>query len=256
MQGRNLMKHWKSILAAGVMAVAGAANTQAAELIVLTGMGSYSGVRDVAAGFEKATGHKVTVSFETGPSLNQKLNSNAPADIFAGGPEQVTELTQKGKLVAGSATPFMLAGLGLGVKAGAPRPNVSTVEDFKAAMLAAKTIGYSRGCSGTHAAEIMAKLGIADQLKSKTVLTGGGPVAEYVAKGDFEIGIQQTNVMLGIPGFDYVAHIPTAIDRPCPFSVALMSVSKQQDVAKQLIQYMTSPAAVPLLALTRVDPAK
>jgi len=165
-------------------------------------------------------------------------------------------LTRKGKLVAGSGTPFMLAGLGLGVKAGAPRPDVSTVESFKAAMLAAKSIGYSRGCSGTHAADIMAKIGITEQLKSKTVLTGGGPVAEYVAKGDFEIGIQQTNVMLGVPGFDYVGHIPASIDKPCPFSVGLMSVSKQQDLARQLIGYMTSPAAVPFLAQTRIDPAK
>jgi molybdate transport system substrate-binding protein len=250
------MKHWKSILAASVLVVSGVASAGAAELIVLTGMGSYTGVRDIAAGFEKATGHKVTVSFETGPSLNQKLGSNAPADLFAGGPEQVADLTQKGKLVAGSGTPFTLAGLGVAVKAGAPRPNVSTVEAFKAAMLAAKSIGYSRGCSGTHAAEIMEKLGIAEQIKSKVVLTGGGPVAEYVAKGDFELGIQQTNVMLGVAGSDYIGHIPAAIDKPCPFSVALMGVSKQPDLARQLIQYMISPAAVPLLAISRLDPAK
>ena len=160
------MRLWLQVAVAGILAVLGVSGqgaAQAAELIVLTGMGSESGVRALAAGFEQASGHKVTVSFETGPSLNQKLESNAPADLFTGGPETVEDLIKKGKVVAGTNTPFGLAGLGVAVKIGAPRPDISSLESFKAALLSAKSIGYSRGCSGTYAAEGIEKLGIAEE---------------------------------------------------------------------------------------------
>src|SRR6266436_7969441 len=88
--------------------------------------------------------------------------------------------------------------------------------------------------------EIIGKLGIADQMKPKIKLTGGGPVAEYLAKGDFELGIQQTNVLVGIPGTDYVGPLPGFTNKPCPFNVGLMAVSKQSDLAREMIKFMTS----------------
>ena len=223
------------------------------EIVVLTSMGPETGVRQLAAAFQKSTGHKVIVSFEV--SLNQKVDANAPADLVAGGPEQIDVFLKQRKVVAGTDTPFSLAGLGLSVRAGAPKPDIRTPEAFTAAMLAAKSIGYSRGCSGLHAAEGIAKLGIAEQMKAKTTLAGPGPVAEYVAKGDFEIGIQQTNVLLGVPGADYVGPLPGFLNTPCPFSVGLLSVSKQPELARTLITFMTSPAAAPLLRQANMDPA-
>jgi molybdate transport system substrate-binding protein len=252
------MKMWLTALA-GLLAAAGLSGStaaQSAELLVMTGMGPSTGVYELAAGFEKATKNKVTVTFETGPTLEQKLQTNAPADLIAGGPEQIEDLIKKGKVVAGTHTPFGLAGLGVSVKAGAPRPDIGTVEAYKALLLAAKSIGYSRGCSGTHTAEGIAKLGIADQVKAKTVLTGGGPVAEYLAKGDFEVGIQQTNVLVGIPGTDYVGPLPGALNRPCPFSVGLMVVSKQQDLARAMIKFMTSLDGVSLLQKGHMEPVR
>jgi len=250
---------WRYLTVAGILAVTGAlgqGTARAAELIVLTGMGSESGVRTLAAGFEQASGHKVTVSFETGPWLNKKLESNAPADLFTGGPEGVEDLIKRGKVVAGTNTPFGLAGLGLSVKIGAPRPDISTVESFKTALLAAKSIGYSRGCSGTYAAEGIGKLGIADAIKSKVTLTGGGPVAEYVARGEVELGIQQTNVMVGVPGADYVGPLPGFLNKPCSFNVGLMAVSKNPDAARAMIKFMTSPEATPLLQKAFMEPVR
>ena len=168
----------------------------------------------------------------------------------------VTALVKKGKVVADTVTPFVLAGLGLSVRAGAPKPDISTVEAYKAALLAAKSIGYSRGCSGTHIAEGIEKLGLTEQLKSKTVRTDGGPVVEYLAKGDFEIGIQQTNIMVGAPGTDYVGAPPGFLNKPCPSDVALLTVSKEQDAARAMIRFMISPEAAPLLRKTHVEPAK
>jgi molybdate transport system substrate-binding protein len=88
------------------------------------------------------------------------------------------------------------------------------------------------------------------------VLTGGGPVAEYLAKGDFEIGIQQTNVLVGIPGTDYVGPLPAAVNKACPFNVGVMAISKQQDLARKMIEFMVSPAAVSLLQKAHMEPAK
>ena len=131
-------------------------------------------------------------------------------------------------MVAGTNTPFGLAPLGVSVKAGAPKPDISTIEAYKASLLKAKSIGYSRGCSGTYAAEGIEKLGLTDQIKSKVKLTGGGPVAEYVAKGEVEFGIQQTNVMVGVPGSDYIGPLPAGVNKSCPFNVGLMANSKNE----------------------------
>jgi molybdate transport system substrate-binding protein len=228
---------------------------RAAELVVLSNQGATPGVREVAAGFARASGHKVTVLQETGPALEQRL-SNGPADLITSNPGQIDDLVKKGQVVAGSSVPFALAGLGVSVRAGAPKPDISTVEAYKAALLAAKSIGYSHGCSGTHAAEGIEALGLTAQLKSKTVFSDGAPVVEFLAKGDFEIGIQQTNIMVGAPGTDYVGPPPGFLNKPCPSSVAPLSVSKEQEAARAIIKFMTSPEAAPLLRKTYVEPAK
>jgi molybdate transport system substrate-binding protein len=227
----------------------------AAELIILTNQGATPGVSELAAAFSRASGHKVTVIQEAGPALDRRLNSG-PAELITANPENIDDLIRKGKVVAGTAAPFALAGLGLSVRAGAAKPDIGTVEAYKAALLAAKSIGYSRGCSGTHIAEGIEKLGLTGQLMPKTVFTGGGPVVEYLAKGDFEIGIQQTNIMVGAPGTDYVGALPGFLNDPCPSSVAVMAVSKEQDAARAFIRFMTSPEAAPLLRKTLVEPAR
>jgi molybdate transport system substrate-binding protein len=247
----------KAALAALIVAAAQTGSCAvAAELIVLTNQGATPGVREVAAAFSRTSGHKVTVIQETAQSLEQRLNSSGPADLITANPEGIDDLVRKGKVVAGTATPFVLAGLGLSVRAGAPKPDISTVESYKAALIAAKSIGYSRGCSGTHAGQGIEELGLTAQLKAKTIFTGGGPVVEYLARGDFEIGIQQTNIMVGAPGTDYVGALPGFLNKPCPSSVALMTGSKEPEAARALIKFMISPEAAPLLRKTYVEPAK
>src|SRR5437588_9649389 len=112
------MRHYLSIAAVGLLGASGIGAVSAAELQVITGMGSSTGVYELAAGFEKATGNKVTVTFETAQSLAQKLESNAPVDLITGGAEQIDDLIKKGKVVAGTNTLFGVAGLGLSVRAG------------------------------------------------------------------------------------------------------------------------------------------
>lgn len=226
----------------------------AAELVILTNQGATPGVRELAAGFERASGHKVTVIQVDGAALEQRITSG-PADLVTGNPPGIEALVKSGKAVASTVTPFVLAGLGLAVRAGAPKPDISTVDAYRATLLAAKSIGYSFGCSGTHVAEGIAQLGLTERLKAKTIRTKGGPVTDYLGRGDFEIGIQQTNIMVGVPGVDYVGPLPGLLNTPCPSSVAVLTVSKEPDAARALIRFMRSPEAAPLLRKTHVEPA-
>ena len=245
-----------SIAAACMLGALGLGNAAAADLVILTNQGATPGVRELATAFSQASGHKVSVIQEAGAALERRLNSDAPGDLLTANPEQFEALIKNGKVVAATMSPFVLAGLGVSVRAGAPKPDISTVEAYKAALIAAKSIGYSFGCSGTHAAEGIEKLGIGEQMKAKTKLTGGGPVAEFLAKGDFELGIQQTNVLVGIPGTDYIGPLPGFANKPCPFNVGLMAASKQQDLARELMKFMTSPEAISLLQKGHMEPAK
>jgi molybdate transport system substrate-binding protein len=231
----------------GVMSVLSTSLVGATELTVLTSMGVVSGVRDVASAFERVTGHKVIVSFEAGPSLMQKVTSNAPADLVTHYPEIIDDLVKAGTVV-GSRVDFARAGVGVAVKAGAPKPDISTPEAFKRAMLAAKSIAYARtGASGIIAAKLMERLGLAEQLKGKTKLVDGVPVAEVVAKGEAEIGMQQINVILPVAGADYVGPLPEKLQGYVNFAVGVLAVSKERDVAQELVRFMSSPEAAPLI---------
>ena len=240
-----------------IASIAGGAMAHAAEIIVLASQGNPPGLNALAAAFARESGHKVTVLQETGKALEERIASG-PADLIAGGPEALEAHVKKGRVVAGTATPYMLAPLGVSVRAGAPKPDISTVEAYKKTLLAAKSIGYSRGCSGEHVARGIAQLGLTEQLKPKIVLTGGGtgPVTFFLARGDFELGIQQSNIMVGAPGTDFVGPVPGSVNIPCPSSVGLLTVSKERDAAQAMIKFMISPAAAPLLRKVHEEPAK
>jgi molybdate transport system substrate-binding protein len=251
------MKCRSYTIAALLLCVSGSVMSEAAELIVIPSQGNTPGVNELATAFARASGHKVTVVNEAGSALEQRI-ANGPADLIMGGPEVLAGLAKKGRVVADSVTPYMLAGLGVSVRAGAPKPDISTVDAYTKTLLAAKSIGYSRGCSGQHVADGIEKLGLTEKLKPKVTLTGGGsgPVTFFLARGDFELGIQQTNIMVGAPGTDFVGPVPAGIDKPCPNGVAVLTVSKEPDAARAMIKFMTSPAAVPLLAKVHELPAK
>jgi molybdate transport system substrate-binding protein len=237
----------------GALVPAGAA--LAADLVILTNQGAVPGVRELAAAFEKKSGHKVEVVFAEGDVLERRV-SDGSADLVTGNPGPMADLAKSGKVVGNTVQPFVMAGLGLSVRAGAPKPDISTVDAYKAALLNAKSIGYSRGCSGTNTGQGIAELGLTEQLKNKTTFTTTGPVTDYLARGEFEIGIQQTNIMVGVPGTDYVGPLPGFLNKPCQSNVGVLATSKQQEAAREMIRFMVSPEAAPLLRKTHVEPYK
>ena len=226
------------------------------EITIFTSMGSLSGVTDLAAAYEKASGHKVIVGARIGPALPKALNSNEPGDIVANFTPAFGALVKQGKVVSGSVVEFTRAGVGVAVKKGASKPDISTPDAFKQTMLKAKSIGYSKSGSGLIAAKAMEKLGILDQVQSKVRYLEGTPVAEFVAKGEVEIGMQQSNAIVPVAGAEYVGPLPGDLQEFLYFSVGLLTISKQPEAARAFMAFMASPAAAEHLRKSAMEPPK
>jgi molybdate transport system substrate-binding protein len=228
----------------------------AADITIFLNQATASGVRELAAGFEKATGHKVDVSFQAvGPALNQKIVSGAPGDLVSLGLDQFDDYIKQGKVVAGSVVEYARVGNGVAVKAGAPKPDISTAEAFKRAMLEAKSIGHTNAGTGPFNTRLFQKLGIYDQIKDKVkIIQGGRLVAEAVAAGDVEIGIQQTNVIQPVAGTEYLGPLPAELMEYGRVGVGLLAVSQQQEVASAFVKFMADPANAALLRKGAMEP--
>ena len=242
-------------LTAAALAMMSTGAALAADLVVVSNQGAMPSLKEIAAAFTRATGNKVTLVLGEGDTVEQRL-ANRTVDLISQNPGPLQELVKRGLIVGSTVTPFQLAELGVAVKAGAPKPDIGTPEAYKAALLKAKSIGYSRGCSGTNIGESIARLGLTEQLKAKTTFTSTGPVTDYLARGDIEIGLQQTNIMAGVPGVDWVGPVPAPLNKPCQSSVGLVTTSKEPDAAKAMIRFMVSPEAAPLIRKTHAEPFK
>jgi len=252
------MRQWLNWLAGTCIVAPGAPGqrlAQTAELIVRSSMGSVSGLSELGPAFTRITGHKLIVRQESRAELEQRLNSDAPADLIVQTTSVMNALIGRGKVVEGSSTIFARAAVGLSVKAGAPWPDISTPEAFKRTLLDARSIAYSRSGSGDVTGRAIEKLGITEQMKSRTVRSEGGPAAGYVARGEVEMAIQQLNVSKPVAGTDYVGHLPGDLHEYVVFAIAIMAVSKEQEAARALIRFVTSPEAGPLLQKGMMEPA-
>jgi molybdate transport system substrate-binding protein len=232
----------------------GPAPVRAAEITIFLNQATASGVRELAAGFEKTTGHKVNVSFQAGPALNQKIVSGAPGDLVSLGLEQFDDYISGGKVVAGSVVEYARVGNGVAVKAGAPKPDISTPEAFKRAMLDAKSIGHTNAGTGPFNTRLFRRLGIYDQIKDKIKIIQGRLVAAAVAAGDVEIGIQQTNVIQPVAGTEYLGPLPAELMEYGRVGVGLLAVSQQREVATAFITFMADPANAALIRKGDMEP--
>ena len=182
--------------------------------------------------------------------------SDAPADLIVQTTSVMDTVIARGKVVEGSSTTFARAAVGLSVKSGTRWPDISTPETFKRTLLNARSICYSLGGSGMVAARAIEKLGIAEQLKSRTVHCDGTPAAGYVARGEVEMAIQQLNVSTPVAGTDYVGNLPGDLHESVVFAVASMAVSKEQEAASAFIRFVASPEAAALLRKGMMEPAR
>src|SRR6476619_159926 len=178
--------------------------------------------------FERASGHKVTVTFLSGAVLPGKVREGAPADLVVTTPETIEDLVKAGKVEAGTRVDFVRSGAGVAVRAGVRKPDIATPDAFKNALLAAKTVGYSQGPSGVHFMTVLARLGIADQIKA-------------------EGGVQQITELLLIPGIDFVGPLPKELQANIVYATATPSNAKERQAAAALVKFLSSEPALPVI---------
>jgi molybdate transport system substrate-binding protein len=243
----------KIAVAAMASALSWAGSAGAADITVLCSQGALSAVRDLAAGFEKATGNKVNVSFEAGNALNEKIDANAPADLVSNTLDSFDDLAKRGKIVSGSVVEFARAGNGVAVKAGSLKRDISTPEAFRLAMLNSATIGHTNAGTGPYNTKLFQKLGIYDMVKGKVKLIAGRPVAAAVADGTVEIGIQQTNVIQPFAGTEYLGPLPKELMEYGRFGVGLLTISKEPEVAKAFVKFMAAPENAALIRKSAME---
>jgi len=243
---------------AGALLLAGAAS--AAEVQVMISGGLTAAYNVLVPEFERLTGNKVLTAY--GPSMGTTVNAipirlerGEGADVLIMVGYALGDLVNKGKVVADSRVDLVKSPIGIAVKSGAPKPDISTTESVKRALLAAKSIAYSDSASGVYVStEMFAKLGIADEMKDKARKIPATPVGEIVARGDAEIGFQQIAELLPVPGVDIVGPLPADLQNITVFSAGIATVSKEPEAGKALIKFLASPAARDTIVKSGMEP--
>jgi molybdate transport system substrate-binding protein len=209
--------------------------------------------------YERASGTKVVVANDTVGALAKRIEAGEAFDVVVMTPAAIDELVAKGKVLPGSRTDLARVGVGVMVKAGAPQPDVSTVDAFKNAVLAAKSVSYidpaSGGSSGIYVARLLERLGIADQIKPKEKLKQGGYVADYVSSGEVELGIHQISEIVPAPGVTLVGPLPKEIQNYTVYAAGIGATAAQADAARALIAVLSGPSAQALFKSKGMDAA-
>jgi molybdate transport system substrate-binding protein len=248
-------------LALGVAAAFWLAGTaHAAEVHVMISGGLSAAYNALVPEFEKATGNKVLTAY--GPSMGTTVNAipmrlerGEPADVLILVGYALGDLIKQGKVVSDSRVDLVNSKIGVAVKAGAPRPDISSADAIKGALLAAKSVAYSDSASGVYVStEMFDKLGIAAEMKDKAKKIPATPVAEIVARGDAEIGFQQISELKPVSGIDIVGPLPDSLQKVTVFSAGVATVSKEPEAGKALIKFLASSAAKGAIINSGLEP--
>jgi molybdate transport system substrate-binding protein len=228
---------------------------QAAELKLLASAAIKDAYLELLPQFEKATGHKVTAAWSSTPDIQKRIAAGEAADLVILGNSGTEELIKQGKLIPGSRANFAKSGIGVAVRSGTPKPDISSADAVKKSVLAAKSVAYSAGASGIYIVSMFQKLGIGDAVKSKTAaVKPGEPVGEVVARGDAEIGFQQVSELVPVKGIEYLGPLPAEIQNITVFSGGIHSGTKEADATAALAKFLTAPAATPTITKHGLEP--
>jgi molybdate transport system substrate-binding protein len=244
-------------LVGAAMGSAGAAT--AAELKVLSAGAFKQIVVALAPEFEKATGHKLVIENETVGALVKQIEGGERFDVTFLSPGAVDDLIKKGKIAEGSRVNIARVGVGVMVKDGAPKPDIGSVDAFKQALLAAKSVAYidpaSGGSSGIYVAKLLDQLGIADQIKPKAKLKQGGYVADLIVSGEAELGVHQISEIVPVKGVTLVGPLPKEIQNYTTYAAGISAAPGDAEGAKALVKFLTGPRTGELLKQKGMEPA-
>jgi molybdate transport system substrate-binding protein len=236
------------------------ATANAAEVRVMISGGLTAAFNALVPEFERQTGNKVLVAY--GPSMGTTVNAipvrlerGEPADVLIMMGYALGDLAKNGKVIPDSRVDLVKSRIGVAVRTGAPKPDISSADTLKRALLAAKSVAYSDSASGVYvSSEMFKKLGIENEMKDKARMIPATPVGEIVAHGDAEIGFQQISELKPVPGIDIVGPLPADLQKITVFSAGIATASKEPEAGKALIKFLTSPAAAVETTKSGLDP--
>jgi molybdate transport system substrate-binding protein len=239
-----------------VLLSAAMSNTvHAAEIKALSGNGARAAMRELCAQFERASGHKVALSFAVNPEVKRDIEAGAPFDVAILNPPVIDALIKEGKIVAGTRADIGRAGLGVAVRAGAPKPDVGSVAAFRRTLLAAKAVAYpGEGASGKYFVSLVDRLGIAAEMKGKMKPMAAEDTVEVVARGEADMVVVVSSRIFDVPGVDPVGPIPSELQTMIGFAAGLSASAREPDAAKALIRFLTAPEAAATLTAKGVTP--
>jgi molybdate transport system substrate-binding protein len=240
------------------MLLAGAA--RADEIRVLTSGAFTAAYLDLVPEFERATRNTIVSSFGASmgnapDSIPSRLQRGEPVDVVILAAPQLDELIKQGRVVAGSRVDLVRSSIGMAVRAGAPKPEISSIGALTRTLLHATSIAFSDSASGVYlSTELFQRLGIADQVLAKSRKIAGEPVGAVVARGEAEIGFQQISELLPVPGIEYVGPLPSEAQRVTVFAAGIAVGANAPNAARALIAFFASPAAARTIAASGLEP--
>ncbi len=228
----------------------------AAELKIFSTRAIATVLDKVGPEFERTTGHRLNVTTDIAIRMVRRIRDGEPFDFLVAAPGQMDALIKEGKIISETRTDLTRSGIGVQVRAGAPKPDVSSVDALKRALLNAKSIAYLKeGQSGVYLAGMLERLGIAEAIKSKVTRPETDIVSELVAKGDIELGMVVITQILTTPGVELVGPLPSEIQSYITFTGGVSTGSRYRDAAQDLIRFLTGPAALPVIKAQGMEPA-
>jgi molybdate transport system substrate-binding protein len=255
-----MRSRWRAVRRAAFVAVlllhGGIAGAD--ELRVMTSGTFTAAFLELAPRFERATGHRLvaaTTSMGVGTeSIPSRLQRREPADVVIVDDVALDQLIKDGLVVAGSRVPLARSGIAMAVRAGAPRPDISSPEALRRTLLAAASVAYSSSVSGRYVTtELYQRLGIADQMAGKSRRIERERVGAVVARGEAEIGFQQMSELLPVPGIDLVGPLPGDLQRTSVFSAGVVAASPHVAAARELVRFLASPEAADAVTKTGLE---
>lgn len=246
---------WLERAAVAALAIFGASQAHAVEIKLICIPAWKASFESLLPEFERATGHKVTVRYAIFPDQKQPIEAGDFDVAFFARP-QIDDLNKQGKTVAATTTDIARTSIGVAVKTGAPKPDVSSEEAFKRTLIAAKSITYTKQSqTGVYLTRRLEGLGVMDAIKDKLILQPGGAMTTpAVARGEAELGIVLVSDILGTPGVDLVAPLPASLQNYVTQTAAVGAMAKQPAPAAALIKYLATPAVGAVFKAKGFDP--
>ncbi len=247
----------RAIVVALVVSLFVAGTAAAAEVRVLSAGAMKTMVTELSEGFQKETGHTVVITADTGGGLRKRVEGGEKADVLIAPDAAMDALAKSNHVVTDSRRDLARTAVGVGVREGAPKPDVSTVDAFKRAVLEAKSIVYldpaSGATSGIHVAQVLQQLGLADAIKDKVVLWKGGYAAEAVASGKADLCLHQISEILPVKGVTLVGPMPAEINKVTVYTSSLLTGAPTPDAGRAFLAYLARPDFRPKFAAAGLD---